>query len=131
MNHLPLWIVSPPAKLQKVNAATQSYLAYNSIVFTTLISLSMSLKHASTWEVEERGSRNQSQPQLHSKFEDSVGYMRVCLRTKPNQTTVKTSGYGKLETLWYIYVPTYTNGRKHLYTDAKISWFMNTYQHNY
>lgn len=30
-----------------------------------------------TWEVEARGSDIQGQPQLHSKFEASLGYMII------------------------------------------------------
>lgn len=35
--------------------------------------------NSSTWEVEEGGSVTQGQPQLHRKFETSLGYMRLYL----------------------------------------------------
>lgn len=41
----------------------------------------------STWEVEVGGSEIQTHPYLHSTFEASLGYMKLCLEEKAKPQT--------------------------------------------
>lgn len=53
--------------------------------------------NTSTWEVEAGGSRIHGQPQLLSKFEASLGYLRVCLNAPERGTETDRNSERKNE----------------------------------